>query len=167
MIPLIPEGCIVADLGCGSGDLAHMLAKGGRTVYGVDSCLPAFAAIPNPIFVESDLNESIRLPDNAVDVCVCLAVIEHLTDPGRFIAEVERILRSGGSIVMTTPTPRAKPVLEFLAYRLGLISKADIRDHKRYYCAEEIRALLSSFQDLVVSTFQCGMNTIATAVKPR
>jgi hypothetical protein len=34
---------------------------------------------------------------------------------------------------MTIPSVYSKPVLEFLAYKLKIISKDEILDHKQYY----------------------------------
>ena len=34
---------------------------------------------------------------------------------------------------ITVPSHAAKPVLEFLAYRIGVVSASEIADHKRYF----------------------------------
>jgi 2-polyprenyl-3-methyl-5-hydroxy-6-metoxy-1,4-benzoquinol methylase len=166
VLPLIPTGGIVADLGCGNGDLARILSHRARTVYGVDFHVGRVTAHRNVSFCEGNLNEHIPLKSESVDICVSLAVLEHLSAANVFVAEVQRVLKPGGRVIITTPTPRAKPILEFLACRLKVISEADIRDHKHYYQPEEIRSLFTSFTNVSISTFQCGMNTLATAVKP-
>ena len=43
------------------------------------------------------------------------------------------MLKPGGLLVLTVPSWRAKPVLEFLSFRLGIVSRAEIEDHKRYF----------------------------------
>ena len=50
-----------------------------------------------------------------------LTVIEHFERPRVHVAEMYRLLRPGGTLLLTTPSRRARPVLEFMAYRLHLI----------------------------------------------
>lgn len=62
-----------------------------------------------------------------------LAVIEHLSYPIEMLKEIERVLKPSGILLLTAPSHLAKPVLEFLSYRLHIIDEREIRDHKRYY----------------------------------
>ncbi len=41
-------------------------------------------------------------PDNSYDVIVCSEVLEHLHSPYKAIAEIERVLRPGGKLILTT-----------------------------------------------------------------
>ncbi len=44
------------------------------------------------------------LPDDSFDVVLCLEILEHLaTDPMQMMAEINRVLRPGGLLVLTTP----------------------------------------------------------------
>lgn len=52
----------------------------------------------------SDLNTApLDLEDGSVDVVLLCEVIEHLYDPDAVIRECRRILRKGGTLVLTTP----------------------------------------------------------------
>ena len=44
---------------------------------------------------------------------------------------------------MTTPTRIAKPVLEFLSYRLHLINEDEIREHKHYFNKADIQEIIA------------------------
>jgi SAM-dependent methyltransferase/uncharacterized protein YbaR (Trm112 family) len=46
---------------------------------------------------------AIPLADGSVDVVVVQAVLEHVMDPGRVVAEIERVLRPGGLVYSDTP----------------------------------------------------------------
>ena len=101
------------------------------------------------------------------DVVTSLAVIEHLP-VDQVPAEMKSFLaalRPGGRLVLTTPSPRARPVLEFLAYRLRVISADEIRDHRHYYTHGELLRLAedAGFKNASVKSFQLGMNTLLEA----
>lgn len=66
--------------------------------------------------------DAIELPfgNEAVDAIVATAVIEHLPDPMKFISECNRVIRTEGVIVITTPDPN----LEHLASKLGLLKES-------------------------------------------
>jgi SAM-dependent methyltransferase len=62
--------------------------------------------LDNPLVDEAIVlpdDGSIPLPDQSVDMIVSWAVFEHLTDPARTAAELDRILRPGGWICAWTP----------------------------------------------------------------
>ena len=81
-----------------------------------------------------------------------LAVIEHLPvdEVLSHLRDIGACLRPGGTLVLTTPTPAAKPVLEFLAFRLGVISQQEIADHRHYWNTKELRGALhqAGFSDI-------------------
>lgn len=117
--------------------------------------------------VHGDLNKPLSLPDDSVDVALSLALLEHLDAPQFFLGELARIVRPGGTILLTTPGPRSKPLLEFLAFRLGVIDAHEIRDHKHYWSSEELREAFAtagfSFENICARTFIFGMNNIVIA----
>ncbi len=93
-----------------------------------------------------------------------LAVLEHL-EGGKVeetMKEIHRILKPDGLLILTTPTPRSEPLLEFLAFRLHVISEREIRGHRHYYRRAEMAALaqLSGFDILKASNFQAGLNSL-------
>ena len=93
-----------------------------------------------------------------------LAVLEHLYDPLRVLVEIRRVLRPHGTLIVTVPSHAAKPVLEFLAFRLKMVNPAEIADHKRYYrqarSARTVRA--AGFRMVTHRYFQLGFNNFAT-----
>ncbi|MGC9108445.1 MAG: class I SAM-dependent methyltransferase [Infirmifilum sp.] len=56
------------------------------------------------MFFKADLSrDSIPLPDERVDLVLALEFIEHLVNPDHMLREARRVLRSGGSLVISTP----------------------------------------------------------------
>ncbi|MGD9755045.1 MAG: methyltransferase domain-containing protein, partial [Acidimicrobiia bacterium] len=105
------------------------------------------------------------LDAESADRIIMLAVLEHIPPDtvGGLLREVRRVLKTDGSLVLTTPTPASKPLLEFLAFRLRVISRPEIEDHKKYYDRHAIDEVASSAGMRVVTykKFQFGLNSLA------
>ena len=114
--PPLPEGGGMSralDLGCGDGLFAHLLARQGLAVTGVD---PEGAAIEQakakvaaqqypgeaPTF-QVATGEELGFDDGSFDVVLMLDVIEHLPNPVAVLREVARVLAAGGALVLSTP----------------------------------------------------------------
>jgi SAM-dependent methyltransferase len=101
---LAPEPATrILDLGCGSGALLERLAgMGYRDLTGVDIRPPASGA--SITYRQADL-DCFRLDcaDGAFDLVLGVEVIEHIENPGLFLAELARLLRPGGMGLFTTP----------------------------------------------------------------
>jgi len=113
------------------------------------------------------VTESLPYDSETFDVVTMMAVLEHVSHPKAVIVEIFRILKPGGRLVLTVPSNAAKPVLEFLAFRLGIVSAAEIRDHKCYYNKELLRQLLAD-TGLVMEAhhyFELGMNNFVVCAK--
>ncbi len=98
----VPVGGSVVDLGCGKGPtleaLAARLDPAARLV-GVDAGKPELADERFEVVV-ADLNEPLPFTDEDFDAVVCQNVVECLLDPRAFLAEVARILRPGGHLLL-------------------------------------------------------------------
>lgn len=97
-----------------------------------------------------------------------LTVLEHLSKPYEVLREIWRVLRPGGSLVLTVPSHAAKPVLEFLAFRVDIVSPAEIADHKRYWNKHELyeAAAHCGFEPVMHRYFQFGFNNYCELRKP-
>jgi SAM-dependent methyltransferase len=163
---------LAIDLGSGHRArlLRALLASGDiRRGHAVDLSLDHAIFTSTLTGEEHDLNTGVvSLPDESADLVVSLAIIEHLIDPVHHVKEAFRLLCPGKKLILTTPSPYGKPVLEFLAYKLHVIDEGEIRDHKHYFRKCEIDDLLKlvGFQNVTVEHFLFGLNTIAIGEKP-
>jgi SAM-dependent methyltransferase len=83
--------------GSGSRDVTEFLRGNGvsdLTSYDISSDDPA--VVLGPI-------ESMPFDDASFDSALCNAVLEHIVDPERAMAELARVVRKGGHIVATVP----------------------------------------------------------------
>jgi len=166
----IRPGTKLMDFGCGHQALFLQsvqtdLSHGIGLDYDAAPCRPA----PNLEVQRFHFKDHFEFPDRTFDRVTILAVLEHipLDQVGTLFQEFRRILKDDGRILLTTPTPAARPVLEFLAFRLKIISGPEIADHKHYYSRADI-VDLARRQGLVCDaydTFQFGLNSFASLAK--
>ncbi len=86
----------VLDVGCGTGESTRVLAEETPgPVYGVDADLALLSAARAAGVGEFLAGDATRLPlpDDAVDVVVCQALLINLPDPDAAIAEFARVAR--------------------------------------------------------------------------
>ncbi len=95
------------DIGCGTGTLLHSLARRypGLRLVGVDLCGPMVQAARRKTAgaVHYVIADAGRLPFAAgrFDVVVTSSAFHYWRDPGRCVAEMRRVLRPGGRLVVT------------------------------------------------------------------
>lgn len=99
----LPVG-LALDAACGTGRHSAYLSSRGHTVIGVDSS-PAMlerarAKVPGGEFHVADLQE-LPLPDDHVDLVVCGLALMHVPELEPVLAEFVRVLRPGGSLVIS------------------------------------------------------------------
>jgi len=104
--PLLAAPRRVLELGCGSGDLLQLVRElGNPNVLGIE---PSHAAAQLArtrwgVEVIASTLEAAQLPSLSVDVVLAQHVLEHLPSPSATLAELRRILRPGGNLVLWLP----------------------------------------------------------------
>lgn len=103
------QGAMVIDLGCGCGYGSHALADNGATaVTGVDSAADAITYSQKHYgskklhFAVMDVT-ALTYPDHSFDVAVCFEVLEHVQNPDALLREAKRVLKPGGTFILSTP----------------------------------------------------------------
>jgi SAM-dependent methyltransferase len=130
------------DVGCGSGTLLGLLKQRGFRGMGVDFSAEAakVAEAENGVrVVVGSLGEA-AFPDQSFDVVTLFHVMEHVTNPREVLAEVFRILRPNGAIVLQVPNIDSWQFKLFGAKWYGL----DIPRHVIDYSKDAILRLLTN-----------------------
>lgn len=169
VLPYIRQhpNCRLLDIGCGwDAKFLKAVEPYIGSGIGVDFKAPDIAG--GKIRTERlTLQNRLSYADASFDLVTMLAVLEHLEQPEAILREIHRVLRPGGQLVLTVPSKAARPVLEFLAFRLGVVSRAEIADHKVYYDRESLFLLLplAGFRMTTHRYFQLGMNNFCVAAR--
>ena len=163
----VPE-CKLLDVGCGFNHkflstVEPYIAHG----TGVDFKVPEKIS-PKIKTICVLLDETLPFANNSFDVVTMLAVLEHLDRPLDLCLDICRVLKPGGRLIVTVPGKKAKPVLEFLAYKVGIVNKKEIEDHKMYYDLAELQNLVKFIEQFKIVKhmhFQLGMNNFCIIKK--
>ena len=114
LLGLLDEEWTVGDLGCGTGQVAESLAPFVRRVIAVDDS-PAMLAAARRRFsqaqnVEIRSGDLAKLPldDAELDAAVLFLVLHHIVEPAQVLAEVARVLRPGGKLLLVDMMPHER-----------------------------------------------------------
>jgi ubiquinone/menaquinone biosynthesis C-methylase UbiE len=165
----IPKSSKVLDVGCGSSaTFLRGIAPYIKQGTGIDFKADESINIPNINIQRMMLEDELPFKDSSFEVVTMLAVLEHIEREREILAEVYRVLAPDGKLIVTVPSIWAQPVLEFLSFKLKIVSEAEIRDHKRYYNRQKLEELLVEvigFRSFNHQYFQLGMNNFCTVIK--
>lgn len=93
------------DVGCGEGFFLFNASKAGFITKGVELSqeAAAYAKREFGLDVEAEPFETLRFPENYFDVVTLWQVLEHVPHPLAILKEVNRILKPGGLLAVSTP----------------------------------------------------------------
>jgi ubiquinone/menaquinone biosynthesis C-methylase UbiE len=138
------------DVGCGAGALAYALAPLVGEVVGVDSSedlvdVAREHAPPGCTFVVGDA-EALPFPYGDFDLVGCLRVLHHVRRPELVVAEIARVTRPGGTILLADQLGDVDPMRSL---ELDRFERARDPSHTRLLPDADIRGYLDA-NDLVV-----------------
>lgn len=133
----LPPGWLL-DVGYSRGSFADSLAKRGWRCIGLDLNPKRSLGVA---VVPCDLNEGFPVRPDTFDLVTAGEVIEHMLDDGLFLQECRRVLKRGGTLVLTTPN------LAFWLNRLRMLFGATplfvtAAYHYRFYTLRTLLQLL-------------------------
>jgi SAM-dependent methyltransferase len=118
----------VLDVWCGSRPYEDLLPSTARCV-GLD-------VVGNPYGVADVVSDDfLPFPDDSFDVVICIQAFHLMSDPARAVSEFARVLRPGGTALVSS-------VLGF---------EYDRRHFEARYTEHELRALFSTWEDIRVT----------------
>jgi 2-polyprenyl-3-methyl-5-hydroxy-6-metoxy-1,4-benzoquinol methylase len=157
----VSPGQRVLDVGCGEGRFAAALLAARTEVVAADIAEEplrrAAARVPGLELRLLPGEADWALPDASFDVVWAGEVIEHVADTAGWLSEARRVLRSGGTLLISTPDhgplTRLRMGLSgrFFAERLDPLG-----EHLRLYTRASLGRLLAGFRFREVSVRGAG-----------
>ena len=156
------------DIGCGFNyklllEVEQYISEG----YGIDYKVPE---LKNGKIKTKQIKINDKLPfrNNSFDFVTMLTVLEYFEHPVEIIREIERVLKPKGKLILTVPTRNAKPILEFLAYKLKIFNEEEVNDNNKYYNYSDLEKLFKETDRLKIQEhryFEFYMNNFCIAGK--
>jgi SAM-dependent methyltransferase len=144
LLDSLPRGRTL-DAACGTGRHARYVVDRGHRVVGVDASpemlSQATENVPDATFLEGDLR---HIPAEAeeFDVAVCGLALAHLGDLGAAVAELARVLKRGGRLVVSVLHPFLAHLGWQAQFRDARGERAFVREHTHTHAD-----YLSAFRD--------------------
>jgi 2-polyprenyl-3-methyl-5-hydroxy-6-metoxy-1,4-benzoquinol methylase len=128
----------ILDIGCGNGEFLRRMGELGWETYGTDSS-PAAVQLARRVAKDVRLARASEpvFDDKQFDAVTMFNVFEHVPDPVETLAEVHRILKDGGTLVLEVPN------VQSLAFRIVKRSwiGLDVPRHLYHYSPKALIAL--------------------------
>ncbi len=170
VIRYVEPGDRILDFGCGhQAYLLNHVKDRIKKGVGIDYDSKSHKIASHIEVINYHFKSDLPFEKSSFDKIFMLASLEHLTPEtaDRLFEEFARILTKDGKIILTTPTPRGKLILEFMAFKLGVISSEEVADHKKYYGKKDLEAFANKHGYIINTyrTFQMGGNCLCVMEK--
>jgi ubiquinone/menaquinone biosynthesis C-methylase UbiE len=140
------DGAMALDIGCGAGNQSLCLIQEGFSVISADLSMEA-VKVTKATLTEAGKNaqvinadaESIPLPDNSIDACICGLLLHHFKDLDNVAREIQRVVRPGGIVVAIDANAHNPFVWMFLNVVHRLRPLPHLTPNQRALWAREIK----------------------------
>jgi SAM-dependent methyltransferase len=125
--PWIPLGGRVLDIGCHQGEFLQSFGDRIGPSVGLDPLAPPDANGRHRLLGQS-FAEPLSFVNASFDAVVLLATFEHIRQKEPLCRECHRLLRPGGRVILTVPSPRVDGIVAVFCY-LRLADGMSLEEH--------------------------------------
>ena len=161
----IRPGARVLDIGCADGLLFRRLQSRIQGGIGIDPDVKQAVATGRYQLIPGRFPDD--LPETApFDVITMLAVLEHMPDAAhpRVAQRCAALLKPGGRLVITVPSPRVDRILELLK-ALRVSEPMSLEEH-HHFDVRGVPELFRPLRLLTATTFELGLNHLFVFERP-
>ena len=111
LLGLIDPTWTVGDIGCGTGEVSAALAPFVERIIAVDGSSAMLDAARRRLEYATNVDvrrgdvESLPIDDGSLDAVTCIVVLHHVAAPEKALAEIARVLRPGGRLLVVDMLP--------------------------------------------------------------
>ncbi len=99
------ESEVILEVGCGAGHVLQKIPVG--KLYGIDISSKMISLATRRLGERANLKkgsaERIEYPDQFFDKIICTEVLEHTLDPSVVLREIQRVVKPGGTVILSIP----------------------------------------------------------------
>jgi 2-polyprenyl-3-methyl-5-hydroxy-6-metoxy-1,4-benzoquinol methylase len=149
LVPPLPAGSRVLELGCGEGRLGAVLRQRGLEVHGVEVAAAAAEKARQVLdrVLTTDVERvDLDYPPGHFRLLLCGDVLEHLVDPWAVLQRLRRLLALDAVVVASVPNVQYFPVIANLLRGRFDYRQSGVLDrtHLRFFTRRSARAMLES-----------------------
>lgn len=154
------------EIGCGGGLFVRAATAAGWEVWGTeisDSCAAVLAPMLGPRLHRGSIADA-PFAAESFDGIAMIEVLEHLDVPSDYLTAAHRLLRPGGTLVLTTPNARGGA-----GRLLGTRWRNFADEHLNYFDRRSLTRLLErcGFGDLRIATTNLSLIAVAAELRHR
>lgn len=165
-VPYINGVC--ADIGSGNSPYKQYFIANAKEYINIDNTKVNSAAFHvSESFLEGDLR-NLPLENASCDTVILTQVLEHVDDTQKSISEVNRVLKSGGTLIVSAPFIYQEHISPFDYYRFSenglryILKDYDIVEfHRHGYFGSAIMSQINGFLWILTSKNKIFRNFIA------
>ncbi len=161
----VPPGVALLDVGCHQGEFFRRLGTRLGSGVGFDPLAQPYTGERFRLVAEA-FPPATPLPPASFDAIVMLAALEHIRDNADLPGELHRLLRPGGRLILTVPSPSVDALVDLLC-RLRLADGMSVEQHYGF-SPGEVPTLFppAGFTLEHRQRFQLGLNNLFVFRKP-
>ncbi|MBU2019080.1 MAG: class I SAM-dependent methyltransferase [Bacteroidetes bacterium] len=162
-IKYISEEHTILDIGCSNGELLEAISFTPNKYIGIDPLKKENLINSKKTFLKGTFPEAlIGTKYGDFDVCVLLAVLEHIPEKNKiqFENSVYKYLKHGGVLIITVPSKKVDFILSVLKF-FKLIDGMSLEEHHGFSPKDTLSVFKSPHWELInFEKFQFGLNNL-------
>lgn len=161
ILPHVPSGARVLDVGCGDGALFRLIQSKMREGVGIDTDITQVVERGNYRLLPGRFPDDLPKDIGQFDAITMLAVLEHIPEAAqpRIADACVGLLKPGGRMILTVPSPSVDPILHALKHVPGMFHGRSLEEHYGYD-VRKTPGLFKALRPVVIRKWQLGFNNL-------